>query len=247
MRIKINFSGNSEFISIPIDYSHYLQSFIYSNLPESISKFIHNEGFMTDNKKFRLFTFSNIFSNYYKVEGKYIKYKNNAYFYFSCPIKDIVEIFANSIFSKTDKKLRIFNTDININSIDVIRTPQIVNEPIIIKTLSPITIKKTIYDNDKKKEKNILPDDKDFINLILSNLSSKHKVLTNKDLSVNDIELKVLKYKKTLKKYKNNIIDSIKGLLLMKTDQEIFNTMYHCGLGSRNSQGFGMIEVERYF
>ena len=63
---------------------------------------------------------------------------------------------------------------------------------------------------------------------------------------VNDISFDVIDVRtkdKYLTKYKGYIIEGYKGIYRLQGGKEELNFLYNCGIGAKNSQGFGMFEV----
>ena len=44
-------------------------------------------------------------------------------------------------------------------------------------------------------------------------------------------------------KYREMVIKGWMGRLVLKGNRKLFKLGYECGIGSKNSQGFGMVEV----
>ena len=66
MHICIEMSGENNII-LPIHYNHIVQAFIYKTIDKELADFLHNEGY-GDDRKFRLFCFSNL-SGKAKIES----------------------------------------------------------------------------------------------------------------------------------------------------------------------------------
>ncbi len=63
MQYTIKFKCSN--LKLPIHYNHILQGFIYKNIfDDNFREFLHEKGFETDGKKFKLFTFSQLYGDY---------------------------------------------------------------------------------------------------------------------------------------------------------------------------------------
>ncbi|MGC8734284.1 MAG: CRISPR-associated endoribonuclease Cas6, partial [bacterium] len=94
----------------------------------------------------------------------------------------------------------------------------------------------------------IFPDNPLFNKLIKDNIIKKYLIIegiTNKnEIEPFNFEITSIDTKIKILKYKNFIIKGVDGELIIKTDNpEIIEKIYDAGLGSKNSQGFGMFEI----
>ncbi|MEA1913641.1 MAG: hypothetical protein U9N06_07465 [candidate division WOR-3 bacterium] len=60
MRIRIQFLPVDENVEIPVNYNYLVQSFIYHNISEKLSVFLHNKGYKYGKRLFKMFTFSRL-------------------------------------------------------------------------------------------------------------------------------------------------------------------------------------------
>ena len=56
---------DSDRIVLPIQYNHIIQAMIYSILDDELAHFLHEKGFQTEKRTFKMFTFS-------RLKGRYI-------------------------------------------------------------------------------------------------------------------------------------------------------------------------------
>lgn len=236
-------------IELPLQYNHIVQAFIYNNIDKDLAIFLHDEGYILNNRTFKLFTFSKIF-------GDYTIDKENKKIYFTSPIEVIIktplERFANSllnsiilkselILGENNLKLleyQIINDSLDMNLDDKTKT----NITINVKTLSPITIYSTLKTSDNKNYTcYFLPGDPKFDELLNSNLEKKSKLLKIDNYS----DLKILKHRGKVRMliYKGFYIKAYDGILTINGDYRMLDIALSCGLGSKNSQGFGAIDL----
>ncbi|GAB6072073.1 CRISPR-associated endoribonuclease Cas6 [Venenivibrio stagnispumantis] len=242
MRLKISFSADKEYIYLPIHHNEYIQGMLYGNLPEPLAKYLHDIGFFYNNRAFKLFTFSKIYSEQYfpLLKDKKIKYKSPISIYISSAIEEIPHRWGENFIRKD----RIFlgKNNLYLQEIEIQKQPEF-KEEFYIKTLSPITVYRTI-ENDKKYYKYYSPSEKDFAELIKINLTKKYNLITGENIEEFPIDIKPAKdIKKVLFKYKDFPIEAYEGIFKIKTNPDMFKVVYDAGLGAKNSQGFGMIEV----
>jgi CRISPR-associated endoribonuclease Cas6 len=238
MRIEIELSALDG--KIPVNYNEYLQAALYQTFSREVSVFLHNYGFKYQKRTFKLFVFSDLIGSF-KRECNYIRFEDSIKLYFSTPINQLMHDFANQIIKKTT--IRIFNNELKLSSLKFLKRPNFkpVNKIIM---LSPLTVYSTLYSlTGKKKTYYYSPFEKEFSDLIHENLLKKHRLL-GKNEKVGSITITPL-YKPMLvtRYFKNFIIKGWKGTFTITGNPELIETGYDCGLGSKNSMGFGMFEL----
>ena len=85
MRIKI-LADVGDGITLPINYNHLLTGVIYRFLAESnpeYASFLHNEGYGTEQKRFKLFTFSQLMAERRQITGAKIHFRSTLTWYVS--------------------------------------------------------------------------------------------------------------------------------------------------------------------
>jgi len=242
MRLSIKLASEKEYISLTLHHSPIVQGMLYKSLPSYLSKFLHDIGFFYNGRKFKLFTFSKIMSEHFIIQKdrKKIKYKTPITLYISSGIDDISKSWGEN-FIKRDK-ITLGKNQLYIEAIEVLPKPKF-SEEITVKTLSPITAYQTVHSNGKKFYKYYSPQDKEFETLLKENIKKKYYILKNKKIEDFSFEIKSINIRKARIKYKDFLIEAYDGTFKIKTDPEIFKTVYDPGLPAKNSQGFGMVEV----
>uniref|UniRef100_A0A7C4U755 CRISPR-associated endoribonuclease n=1 Tax=candidate division WOR-3 bacterium TaxID=2052148 RepID=A0A7C4U755_UNCW3 len=242
MRLKITIESLHRNISLPIHYNYLIQSFIYRNLSRELSKKIHDEGFKYERRNFRFFTFSRIFGDFEIIKNKII-FNRKCFLYISSPIPDILESFANNIVKRCD--IKIGGNKCYIGGIEVIFF-EVNKTEYLIRFLSPVTIYSTlIAPKGKKKTYYYTPFEEEFSDKIKENLLKKYIAINEnlKDGLEFDIKPeKVSKMNEHIIIYKETVIKAWSGIYRINGSKELIKLGYECGLGSKNSQGFGMIE-----
>ena len=247
MRILISFSSENKVI-LPIYYNHFLQALLYKTLNSKLSKFLHEKGYIVNNRHFKLFTFSRLFGSY-KINNDKILFDSHIYFYLSSPFSDVLTEFANTAF-KTKEPLKLGNNYIFCISISVFKSINFRdNIEYKIKMLSPVTVYSTLKIGDQKKTFYYGPHDNEFNNLIMKNLIKKYIAVYKKNMTDNSKNFTIKPLKVDLKrnfiltKFKNTIIKGWMGLYKISGNPELLKIAYDAGIGSKNSAGFGMWEV----
>ncbi len=241
MRLKLVFQNpSSPAITLPIHYNEILQAFFYRSLPGELAEFLHEIGFFYNNRKFKLFTFSKIFSRKLKHTEKNIVFSSPITVYLSSVINYLGTKWGENLIMNEDIKLG--ENKLQLQSIQVLKPP-VISEKVIIKTLSPIAVYRTVEENGKKTQY-YFPENLEFQKLIKENVRKKYHLITGKKLDNFIFEIKPAgKTRIVPLKYKNFFIKASEGTFQIHTRPEILKTIYDAGLGAKNSQGFGMIQI----
>ncbi|MBC7334604.1 MAG: CRISPR-associated endoribonuclease Cas6 [Actinobacteria bacterium] len=238
-----------------------MQGFIYNNIDSKIAEFLHEKGFKDGSRSFKLFSFSRINGNVDVVEvrgERFLFVKHNFSFILSSPFEEFIESFAMNL-AKNNKKMYLGENEVSIYSVDVFFEPKF-SESINIKMLSPITVYSTLTDSlGNKKTYYYNPWEKEFGELINSNLVKKINAFWNfldnkrgfklentcngqgQGISIKPVEVR--KNDEKIINYKGTVIKAWFGTYLLQGDSVLLKMAYDCGLGSKNSQGFGLFEV----
>ncbi len=243
MRIKVRFFSEERSIKLPVHYNYVIQSFIYRNLDEALAEELHKKGKIIGKRHFKLFTFSRIFGKQKRKESSFI-FSDEITLFIASPLIELLESFASNIVKK--KILNLNGCRIFLSTIEVFYSLPDADE-IFIKTLSPITVYSTLETSDKKKKTYYYsPFEKEFSALIRKNLLKKYFLIHGKepeDDKFSIIPEKVSNRNMHVLFYKDTVIKAWSGIYRLKGSKELIKTAYDTGLGAKNSQGFGMIEV----
>ncbi|SET13032.1 CRISPR-associated endoribonuclease Cas6 [Anaerobranca gottschalkii] len=243
MRIVLEITSEKE-INLPIQYNHIVQGFIYENLADEVFRFfIHDEGFEFNKRKFKLFTFSKILGKFVidKI-GNRIIFQSPIKLVISSPIDKFINEFGKALLEKD--KFYLGKNNIQISKIEVVNKGNF-SDNVKIRTLSPIVIYSTVEENGKKRTIYHKPGDESFTLLIRRNIEKKYQLLYKKEPPTDDFEIKAANLEKirlAVINYKNTIIKGYSGDFILKGNPELISLAYDVGLGSKNSQGFGLFD-----
>ena len=242
MRIKVNLNPVSDKIALPLHYNYLLQGFIYRNLSRSLSSSLHQKGSIIGKRKFKLFTFSRIFGHFKRKE-KELLFTGPLHFWLSSPLVNILESLASHLVKKS--KVKLGNSYLHLTGIEVAFIP-VVREEMLIRILSPITVYSTLKTPEgKKKTYYYSPFEEDFSRLIRENLYKKYFLIHKRapeGLEFSISPERVSQRNHHILLYKGTVIKAWSGIYRIKGSKELIKIAYDTGLGSKNSQGFGMIE-----
>ena len=238
MQLKIYIDLNENNLTLPLNYNHIIQGIIYSSLSNDTEyqKTLHNEG-ITLGENYKLFSFSSLCGNH-TISNKMITFIDNVFLeirsvdsYFIFLVYEYMKqngiTFGNR---KLYPNLKLENKIIQENNIT-------------IKMNSPICVFKKNLENNNTIY--LSPRDSEFETAINNNFIRKYSsyyciepysdiLITNINLSPKD---------KVVTNIKKIYITSWKGEYVLEGSPDYLTFLYNAGLGSKNSQGFGLFEI----
>ncbi len=242
MRLKLTFTSLKNKIKIPLHYHHLVQAMLYRNLPSDVSDFLHNIGFFYKNRSFKLFSFSKILSKKVEIKNSEIIFDTPVTLYVSSAVNDYPKNWAEFFIKR--ENIRLGNEQLILESIEVVKPPDF-KQPNIIKTLSTITVYRTFTQNNGKKYRQYyFPQNPEFKELLKENIRKKYELITGNELlefkfSITPIFKPAIRYLK----FGEYNVKSVEGSFKINISPDIFGAIYDAGLGVKNSQGFGMVEI----
>ncbi len=246
-RLKISFTlMEKNSITIPIPYNQILQAIIYNNLTDGVANHLHNKGYQHEKRNFKLFTFSKIFANNFHISSNSsLIIKSPFHFFVSFADENITKNLSLNLLKNDTINLR--GNTLKVSSIEFLSPPDFKNF-VTIKMLSPITVYSTFYKQDGTKKTYFYnPREKEFNEIIKNNALKKYKLILGEEYN-GTFEIEPLRFsiKRNfhILKYKGTIIHGYSGIYKLEGQPNMLKILYLCGLGSKNSQGFGMFEIE---
>ncbi len=248
MRIKIDLEVLQP-QTIEINYNYYLSVLIYCLLRESdvdFSSKLHSHGYTIGNKTFKLFCFSKLILAKYSVNGDKLTVKDRMHWYISSPVGEFVYHLADGLLKK--QKMNIGQGKFYIRSVEILKSPKFEGE-MKFRSLSPITIHTVEVEDGERKTVSCAPHEMKFVENIKNNLLRKYFLLQGKlpdDMSIQfAVDEKYLRDRGKLIAYKDTLIKGYQVPFRLKCDSGLMEVAYDCGVGEKNSAGFGFIEVRR--
>lgn len=242
IHIDITLKPKEELI-LPIQYNHILQSAIYKSISQELSRFLHETGYCTDSRSFKLFAFSRLMGPYrLNKDDNKIVFNSPVKLTISSPVKEFCESLVNTLL--TNGTMQFLKDEVDIGHI-LLRKVAVEKENIRIKTLSPITVYSTLLRQDGSKYTCYFqPGDPDFKKLVLNNLVNKYKAFYKKEPDSSKFNIsRINKVRQHIMQYKNTVIKAYSGLITVSGPIEFLQMMVDSGVGSKNSQGFGCIDI----
>lgn len=250
MRIQI-LADVGKGIALPINYNHLLSGIIYRFLAESdpeYADFLHNEGYIAAQKRFKLFTFSQLMAERRRVTGAEIHFNSTLSWYVSSPIEQFLSHFADTLL--TLRSWRIDGHQLQIKDVTVPRVPRF-REEMRFRCLSPIVMSTARERDGKQVMHYCMPDDPAFSELIRQNLIRKHEAIYGRaphnDALTFSFDPAYIRRKQgrvtRLVDYKGIKIRGVMCPFTVSGSPALISLGYECGFGDKNSAGFGMVEV----
>ncbi|MDL2324177.1 CRISPR-associated endoribonuclease Cas6 [Ruminococcaceae bacterium OttesenSCG-928-A16] len=235
--IAITFRSNA--LTIPINYQHGVQSMLYSALQAAGGRGEewHDGGFYYGLRRYKLFTFSSLRGKKIIANGK-ITFESLIYL----DVRGVQGDFCDALLEALEKnpKLTLLGAPLSVLAVQC-STPQIQTGTVNIKMLSPVTVHKT----ENEKTHYYTPLDTDFSEQVCENFRRKYTAFTGQE-PADSIVLtpqRVGVKDKYVTTFKGTYITGWRGEYSLSGRPEYLTFLYYCGLGARNSDGFGMFEI----
>ena len=128
--------------AIPIHYNYLIQAAIYNSLPVDMAAHLHNEGFRSGNRIFKMFTFSRLLGKFIldRVAGT-IAFPEGVILVISSPDTGFFLSLINNLLTKSSVRLGQ-----SIFYVEEVRFDEqkAEGEVLIVRTLSPVVVYSTL-------------------------------------------------------------------------------------------------------
>ncbi|MEW5323218.1 CRISPR-associated endoribonuclease Cas6 [Geobacillus thermoleovorans] len=246
MRLTVTMSGRQGPVSLPLHYQHLLQGLLYRSLKsERLAAFLHDRGFRHGKRSFKLFTFSRLFGPH-QVDrvNKTIRFLDDFQWHIDTVLPELTQQLGQQLLLR--KEVELYGHPVEVKSVKMEKV-ELRQREIEIVMLSPLTVYSTYEMVDGKKKTQFFdPDDEVFPHLIELNFRHKYEayygVPPAERLSIQPV--RVHRRHRVVTLYKDMYITGWLGHYRLFSSPEQLMFLYHVGLGSRNSQGFGMFRLQ---
>jgi len=230
--------SSDNLINFPRNYSYILQSAIYDLISEVLPD-LHKTGPVFKKRQFRPFVFSKIDGKYKIINGGFSFYPPIS-FSFASPFDEIIQAIGNQFLKQ--KFVEIIGIKLKPTQV-IVSNPEVNSIPLIVRTISPITVRSTLTTHDgKNKTYYYNPYESDFAIQIKNNLLRKAEAI-GLNLKDDSFSIKLIgKAKQRISNYKGFTIIAWDGKFKLSGNKKLIKLALDWGLGSRNAQGFGMIK-----
>jgi CRISPR-associated protein Cas6 len=241
-KLKFKFSFEQP-LNLPKYYNSVLQGFFYKNMDQILASILHEVGFGYNHRRFKLFTFSKIFGKIKeKNENNILFHPPDIHVYFSTPIATHMKSIAMSLLKK--ERLLMHKQYVFLSEVEVLEE-EIESEEITVVCLSPIVVYRT--PEGSRRHIYLSPFEEQFYAMLKSNLMKKYELVYGKrytgDIEIAPVDTNRIHKKKIV--FKGTLITAWEGLFEMKAKRDMLKIGLECGLGVKNSAGFGCIVIIR--
>jgi CRISPR-associated endoribonuclease Cas6 len=241
-------------IVLPESYNYFLQSYIYSSLSTILAGRLHDEGWGYGKRRFKMFTFSQLYSS--RIERfqsatlssqkkQFLRLDSPIWFYLSSPEHQILQELAQNLF--TQKETRLGNNTMFIKFVTLLATSDFQSNQensITVNTISPTTVYKT---DEMHHTIYFSPHDAAFAVYIRENARRKYTAFFGHEPDLTGFSIVPLDERDhpVTIDFKGTVIRGYTGKFRLTGHAKLLQFLYDAGIGSKNSEGFGMIELQQ--
>ncbi|MDD2630496.1 MAG: CRISPR-associated endoribonuclease Cas6 [Limnochordia bacterium] len=248
MQIKLTLRNEpSGLVWLPRANLHILQAFVYQLFSERLACFLHNEGFPFEKRTFKLFTFSWLSGvEPIKIIKDMVVLRSPLTLHISSPLLHILQDAATGALTKDS--VRLGNNELYCAGVEVI-DQKVTDDAIVIRALSPITCYSTLRKEDGKPYTVFYePIEQEFQQQIDQNLRKKHSICwPTQPISEQRVVLEpVDKPRRQIAVFSRETKMPTKGwwgTFRVHGPRELLQVGVNAGFGSKNSSGWGCVEV----
>ncbi len=259
MRIRITLNHKNG-IKIPINYTYYIQSWIYKVLSKAdptFSKWLHDNGYEKDGRKFKLFTYGRLKPIKYRIHKQSQLFEcqeGPTTLDISFLINDTLQHFIFGLFNSEHEVFfgnKQNGANFQLENVQIMELPEFRNNmKLRFETPCCIPMRK---ENDKYPKYLHPTDDLEFTSLFFKNLLNKFQsspITKNSVLPIGKTALKILSEPKSvlisIKNDDEQKKSKIRGYTFdfeIIAPKELIEIGYFAGFGTKGSIGFGMTEL----
>lgn len=253
MRLRIKFTAKEGELTLPVHHNEILQAIIYKHLESQLAKRLHEKGIKDpeSERSLKLFTFSRLLAKKVDIDPdkRFITFSSPITWVVASPLHEFIVSLYNNLIKNREVELLSYNgkTIVCVSNIWFDPVPAY-KCPVLIETLSPITSYRTEMSDSKAFTHYYSPKDPEFNDLIIGNLLRKYRTLTGNALSIDEkayVKPVRIANRENILYFKDTLIKGWSGIFELSLPKELFYVAFSCGLGAKNSQGFGCIGIWR--
>ncbi len=264
MRLKLSLSVDSRLNVLPINYQYPVSAWIYHTIHagnSDFSRWLHEQGYSLENRRFKLFTFSDMFNHprWKRFDDRIKIFSGRADLQISFYVEEAVEhfiigLFQNQRFTIGDRHSK---AQFDVQTVQRLADPQFKSE-MTFRCLSPICITRTV--EDKEHAQYMSPAEDHYADYFFDNLVYKYMAATQADASVEELKAEMRRRQpfrlQPLDKPVSRLVkikadtpqeSRVRGYsyrFQLRAPQELIEFGYHAGFGEKNAIGFGCVEGE---
>lgn len=261
MRFELMLSCRGRDRRLPINYQYPVSSWLYQVLDRSdtdFARFLHDEGYLHEGRRFRLFCFGDLDARPFRREGDRLRLLGpSARLVMSFALPQAAQHFLQGMLAQQALRLadRHSGVDFLIESVRMLPEPVFTGADVVWQTASPVVVSRP---NARGHADYLAPDAPDYAERLYANLMSKYQAHTTAggghlppplpyDPALFDLEV--------LSAPRSRLVTIAAGTpretqvrgfhyrlrLRCAPDWQAF--IWRAGLGEKGSQGFGLLET----
>lgn len=180
----------------------------------------------------------------YAIEKKYnsIKFTHEIQLIVSSPVDDFCQSLVNILLRRG--YMRLGEVDVVVKKVYA-KKFKVEKEEVPVRTLSPVVLYSTLLRPDGRKYTCYFqPGEPDYDRLLNSNLQKKYRAFYGTEPPAREVRAKALgRQKMSIISYKGTVIKGYSGKLLLTGPVPLLQLAVDGGLGGKNAQGFGCVEI----
>ena len=235
------------FIRVPRSNLHLFQSLIYAVLPPDRAAFLHNEGYVVHGRRMKLFAMGWPLAARTPVfEEKMVRFPLPVRLVVSTPVTDTLDGLAGG--ALTAQELRIGNNVVLCSRVEA-EQQRAEGGSLTVKTLSPVSCYEQTEQEGKPYTVYLPPQDPSFAVSVHNNLVRKFQAL-HPDREVPEGTVSItpagpVRERAALFSPRTRFpIKGWSGRFRLEGPTELLQIALDCGLGAKNSAGWGCITKE---
>ena len=232
-QIRIRLLNNDE-ITISVNYRQTLQGLIYKlmSFDKDYASDVH------DDHGYKLFTFSGLYGTS-RYHDKKLTFTGDIKFEIRAVEDYMIDVISESL---NKKPYILFGNEILPVHSFTVSSKQIIANKLSIRSDTGITV----HTSDEDRTIYYSPDEEAFELMVLRNASVKYMDWKQTDIvpMMGFHPVYVTERDKVVSTFKGTYITAWRGDYELEGTVELLNFLYYCGLGDRNSQGFGMFNLK---
>ena len=252
MRLLITLRPGQIPCTIPFAYAHSLAAVIYGFLQRSshdYARFLHDEGYRSGTKRFKLFTFSQLLIKERAVTPQGLLCQSEELCWqISSPICEFVEHLAQGLLSFP--QISLGQQAFFVERVAVLPVPKF-TETLHVRCLSPVVASVAQLRDGQMQAHYLRADDPRLAVALRENLIRKFLVVYGRRPSWSEFSLEFDREYLRRKgegiyrvvDYKGTRIKAIMAPFRVWGSPELIAMGYEAGFGEKNSMGFGMVEA----
>jgi CRISPR-associated endoribonuclease Cas6 len=255
VRIRIELSSASKQILLPESYNYLLQSYVYKSISTALAAQLHDEGWQYGKRRFKMFTFSQLYAarperfrpaapSAPEHPRPRLRLSSPCWFFLSSPEEQILQELAQSLLE--DKEARLDSNMLHLTSVALLASPTFLPDQvntISVRTMSPITVYKT---DETHHTTYFSPHDAAFAAYVRENARRKFTAYAGHEPDLTGFDIIPLEERDrpATINFKGTMIRGYTGRFRLSGQGDLLRFLYDAGLGSKNSEGCGMIELQ---